>query len=537
MDEKKEPKTPPKEVGLDISKGVDAYGYNSKEGADIPVLMPSADYSITGCSQDTKDAINPWQPLSYAVQSTNVQINLSDICWDLPDNPGLFVMIAGNLPQDFGFNAEIYPITGEIGSSTAIDMLNTPAVINQNTDNISWGLYRAGPGNFGLTDQYQAYLYMTDDQTSWMGNLVNYNPGSGQKPFNAFFLSGAHDAGMFDSTWLDNQDNLQAINAILAQVIEQQGVPSDLTKALLGNSDVQEYLERFLVYFAFTQKEQVSTLLNLGVRYFDFRPGHIAKEVQDQLPQVDTRLYHQHDFIPGYPYDSFLTDVLTWLESKPSEIVVISLSTNGFYDHSSMDPSTTELEQYWNNAVGATGSTVQIATKDDLSSSYEDLIQDNKRVFFLNNLDGIAADYYPASKFDTYDKKGQYYATFDPNSLVDNVLNDISSADQAGQDYSVVQIQGTCTEALATNIQNEWNDNKVSCGKDIVELVAACIDSNAASFLMSTKPSFDSVTYPWVYQNLAQKLPTEQLTIVLNDFVDNALTDICSALTATRLKS
>lgn len=518
------------------SKGITSYGYvasSTVPNVQLQVLVPSANYSyIVKCSQGVKQDFGNWAVQPFLLRSGNAQIYLTDICYATPDTPGTVTFQTVNLPGNFSYFTQIYPITGEIGNSSAVTMLNTPAIVTPEWV-ISWGLYRAGPGNFGLTNQYQQYLYLTDNHSRWMGDLVQSDPAFGQQAFNRFVLPGAHDAGMFDPTWINN--NLNALDQSLSQILNQMmgsvfgGLISNVLSAIGG------YVPRFVEYLAFTQKENVLIMLNLGVRYFDFRPGKVAAAIQKYLPQ-DNTLYHQHSFIPGYPYISFLTDVLNWLNNNPTEIVVISLCTNGFYDHSSMDPTIAELKSAWAAAVSNSGSTLVIGTNADLSSSYNSLIAQQKRVIFLNNTN-IGAGYYNAAKYDTYDGNDDYYATFDPGTIVNNVLANMNTQDQANMDYTVVQVQGTCTAALQTNVENEWNNNKPACISDITQLVAACTDSQAASFLMSTKALFDQATYPWVYQNLNGHLLNDQLTVVLNDFADNALADICKALTVARMQS
>ena len=524
------------------SKGITSYGYvasSKQSNAQLQVLVPSANYSwLVACDQGVKQVFPNWSNAPFTVQSGNAQINLTDICHAKPDTPGNVTFQTLNLPDNFKYSTQIYPISGEIGASGAVDLLKTPANINAERA-ISWALYRAGAGNFGLTDQYQQYLYLTDNHSQWMGDLVNSNSAYGQQAFNRFVLPGAHDAGMFDPTWINN--NLSALNSSISVILNMVmgptfgGLVSDLV------TSVDSYLPRFLVYFAFTQKEQVPTMLDLGVRYFDFRPGKVAAEVQKYLPQPDGILYHQHNFIPGYPYLSFLTDVLNWLKDHPTEIVTISLSTNGFLDHASMDPTEEELENVWNEAMKNTGADVVIGTRYDLASSYQTLIDQKKRIIFLNNSNAISDSatnsYYPASKYDTYDGNDDQYATFSSNTIIDNVLNKMSASDQSGKDYTVVQIQGTCTAALMTNLENAWNDNGAKCAAEVAQEVVTSTDSNAASPLLSTKALFDSATYPWVHQNLTSHLSNDQLVVVLNDFADNALADVCKAVTEERMKA
>jgi hypothetical protein len=516
------------------SKGITSYGYvasSTFSTAQLMVLVPSANYDWFVCSQGVKQVFGNWTVNPFQLPSGNAQINLSDICYDIPDTPGTVTFQTLNIPG-FSFQTQIYPISGEIGYSTAINFLSTPAVITPEFS-ISWGLYRAGPGDFGLTDQYQQYMYLTDNHSQWMGNLVNINQSVyGNMAFSRFVLPGAHDAGMFDPTWI--LSNLNAINNSMSEILTVimgpifSGLVSDIISAITN------YVPRFIEYAAFTQKENVTTMLNLGVRYFDFRPGKVAQTIQQYLPVPDNTLYHQHSCIPGCPYIQFLADVLGWLGNNPSEIVVISLSTNGFYDDASMDPTLAELEDAWNQAVNMTQSDIIIGDSADLGSSYNTLLAAKKRVLFLNN-SNIGGNYHYASKYDTYDDAN--YGTFTPDTIINNVLVNMTPQDQVGNDYTVVQVQGTCTEPLLANLKNTWTASGQACVAGIAELVATCIDSEAASFLMSTKPLFDQATYPWIYQNLNNHLGNDQLIVVLNDFADNALADVCKALTLTHFQA
>ena len=74
---------------------------------------------------------------------------------------------------------------------------------------------------------------------------------------------------------------------------------------------------------AITQKDTLSTILEIGARYFEFRPAFLYKEIRGHsIPDV---LYFSHSAIPGMPYAKFLHDTVEFLVAHPLEIVVVQL--------------------------------------------------------------------------------------------------------------------------------------------------------------------------------------------------------------------
>jgi len=259
-----------------------------------------------------------------------------------------------------------------------------------------------------------------------------------------------------------------------------------------------------LVNFAFTQKDNITTMLNLGIRYFDFRPGYCA-------PLYTGNLYHQHNFIPGYSYSSFLQDILRWLNANPTEIVVVSLNFQGFLS-TSMQPTQSTLNTYLTNAQTATGTTgILTGNKDDLSRTYSDLCSSNTRLIFLNQI-GASDD---ATKYDSYDSS--VYQTTDVDNVI-GALNGMSASNQSSYDYTVLQLQAT---AEAT-------------GGGIFSNIATL--SDATSVILSTKAMFDHQTYTWLRQNVANNFTFDKTIVFLNDFGDNALADIAMDITRQRIQ-
>ncbi|KAA6438428.1 hypothetical protein FEM33_17220 [Dyadobacter flavalbus] len=480
---------------MSTSKGVDYYAYLGDNRFSVRFQKPKS----WGDSTDTTSWGSPNQMLVG-----NLQISESDI--GFTSHTGRFqwtLDYEGNpLVNKY---AEIAPSDGVIGDSNLTSMFNTQS-FGTNDYAVSYGFYDSSFGEGSLTNQDQSYVYATGSKANWMGDIAGQ---AGNAPFSSFVLPGAHDAGMFDTTCVKTiQNNYTFLNVLSTAA----GIGITIAQAL-----APDVITRIVVNLSMTQKDTISTMLNLGIRYFDFRPGYCATDQGATGP-----LYHQHNFIPGYPFSSFLNDILSYLGQHPSEVVVVALGHSGFYQDY-MKPSTATLESYVRNALNATGSHVAIGNKLDLNSSYHDLIASNKRLIILGQY-GFPSDpsqspepalVYDAAKYDSY---ADSYQTTDVNVIM-NALNNMNAAGQNGNDYTVLQLQGTASGA----------------GGGIFGSVASM--SDASSPLMSTKARFDSNTYPWLAANLPGRFLNEQLLICLNDFADNALTDYCQKLTVTRAAS
>jgi hypothetical protein len=470
------------------SKGVDYYAYLGAGGAFGSSFSQPVDW---GDNTQTYALNSPG-----VMQSGNLQIAENDI--GLLDHTGQFAwdVLQSGMLLDSAY-ADIAPSTGNLGSTNLGDMLSTPSVFNSGWA-LSYGFYDSGSGIGGLTNQDQSYVYVTPDSSTWMGNLANAMGTSlTSQPFSVFALPGAHDSGMFDTTCVAQIVKNTTFLSMLAPVI---GWELSLLMLLSSSS-----ILRSVINLAFTQKDDITSMLNLGVRYFDVRPGYCYQGIA-------TGIYHQHNFIPGYPYQSFLEDVLTWLSAHPTEIVVVSANFQGFASPD-MQPSLAELAVVLTTAQQATNTqqTIVPGDKNDLSTSYSGLLAANKRLIFLNQV-GASDD---ASKYDSYTDA---YQTTNVNVIL-QALAGMNKSGQAGHDYTVLQLQGTAS----------------GIGGGIFDSIVTL--SDASSPLMSTKPGFDNQTYPWLQNNVPANLSAGQLVVFLNDFCDNALAAYAAGLTQVRANS
>ncbi len=459
------------------SKGVDYYAYLSNNPFSVTFSKP------IDWGRKTEEI-----PLSQinTMLGGNLQINQSDV---QPLQTGRFQWIArSGSNQLFNGYADINPIWGILGDSNMDVMLDTPSIINSDYA-LSYGFYGSAPSENTLMNQNQSYVYLTDNYSTWMGDLIKAEPALSERPFSTFALPGAHDCGMFDPTEVKKILNNPIFKELLTELLGEK--VAALTESVLL---------RVIINLAFTQKDTIPTMLNLGTRYFDFRPGYCYKNIAPGI-------FHQHNFIPGYSYASFLNDVLIWLNEHPSELVVVSANFQGFASDE-MKPTVETLNSMVVKAQSETHTqNIIIGDKSDRHTSIESLLQENKRLIFLNQIDAPN----DASKYDSYN--GDLYTTTDVNNIL-QALEDMQMSQQEKYDYTVLQLQGTASGLPAGIISALINDS--------------------SSPLLATKANFDQSTYPWLAANVKNKFAKDNLIIFLNDYADNALADYASQITRQR---
>jgi hypothetical protein len=380
---------------------------------------------------------------------------------------------------------------------------------------LSYGFYEAWTApDTGLTSCDRLYVYLTPSQSTWMGELVRQNPNVGSAPFACFALPGAHDAGTFDLSTVNaltkDVDALASFLEILGKALPPRewlaAILLEVASGLLDSAASKAV--QLVTGLAVTQKDDITTMLNLGCRYFDFRPGYAP----DAIPMFAPDIYHIHTVVPGYEFDRFLSDVVTWLAKHPTEIVVVGLATSGFLT-TDMIPDASVTQAAVNAAISASGNgTVVAGAAADLASTYNSLIFSNKRLIFLNS---GTIGWSTANKYDSY--SDQAYATTTPPTVI-RALQAMNKTGQSGNDFTVLQ-----TQATATGGQNT--------GPIVLALLAAA--GQASYPLMSTKALFDSAIYP-LLPRIAENLKPDQLLVLLNDFFDNQATDVAQALTLQR---
>ncbi|WP_133125748.1 hypothetical protein [Thalassospira marina] len=476
------------------SKGMDLYGYTPETSIPVSFAIKQPGASHTTTYDDNTPG---------TIFNRHIEVNT-----DLPFHiSGDYSMSAAGISR----SCEVNGLTGNISDSNMDNMLaNQQAAITPNAV-VSYGFYDAGSGydDISYTSHHQNYAYTGDgNRPDWMTKMVAGNSNAGTKPFSAFVLPGAHDAGMNTSQNIaEVVSNIKKYGfiatAIFGSLALVLGVAIGAIVTVLSIA-ASSLIERVIINLSITQKDTITNMLNLGTRYFDFRPGYNAK-IQGIPVASGDGLYHQHNMIPGMAFTDFLNETVAWLKAHPGEIVVVSLGFSGFYDDA-MKPDSETLKNAINTALA--GSDIVYGGPADTSSSYNDLIAAKKRLLFLNN--GVGFN--DASKYDSYSDGA--YATLTPDPIL-NQLKQMHTTPDSGDVYTVLQLQGTASAVSAL-----WPS------------LAACT-SDATSPLLMTKAYFDSTTYPWTEANLAS-FNSAYPVVILNDFVDPQMSHIAEDATLLR---
>lgn len=313
-------------------------------------------------------------------------------------------------------------------------------------------------------------------------------------------LPAVHDVGMNS---MQNADAVLSSSAIVDALISKIPVFAKIA-SLLSHSAVMAIAPNIVRGLAITQKDTLTTMLNIGARYFEFRPAYLYNAIRGQAPIPDV-LYFSHSAIPGMAYAQFLHDIVAFLVAHPDEIVVFQLRWDGVPAECA-HPSDQDLQNYINTALVTSNGALQAGSLNDmLHLTIADLRDQHKRLIWFT----------PTDSFSTYTDAGN--ATLNGNSIIAE-FNAITPASEAGKPFTNLQCQAT-----ATNITDVV----------VYSVLAANADD---SCLIATKPICDSKTLPWIQANAGNKLEVGQLVVVMNDFFDGATADTTIEWSRKRLE-
>jgi hypothetical protein len=477
-----------------VAKGVDFYLYSDSDSIRTEVTAPAF-----------KQVFDRAANFKY----NNLQISSANIP-GLGSYTGTLQWITRNgaaeVTRQF---QDINSYDAKLGRGTMSNMFKTPPLIGDTT--VCWGFYDAGPGKAAgskLTNQNQLYVYATRDQRAWMSELARRNSDVASGPFARFALPGAHDAGMFDMRAVMRMLNSPELYLILVASLALIPFVGKFIGAAVATAGglARAFAPRAISNLSMTQKDDVRTMLDIGTRYFDFRPGTMHPSLKSFSPGVR---YHQHGVVPGYPYIAFLEDVLRWLGENPGEIVVISANVEGFASEE-MKPTAQEVANDLNTAIANVGASekIEIGGLEHISLSYNELIQANRRLIFLNQIEE------ETSKFDSWSGA---YGTLTPGPIIAAFERmTFGPPPRARPDYMVMQMQATPANVGAGVIAHSMFSL-----------------SDASSPMLATKPIMDAATNPWLRAN-AMRLPENYLMVLLNDFVDNCMVETAISITEQR---
>ncbi|KAK1757754.1 PLC-like phosphodiesterase [Echria macrotheca] len=468
------------------SKGVQIFTYIGVPGVSIELSVPKQTVKV--------DQVNQFW-------SGSLEVDLRAITGFLNTKGRFTFKVFRNGAQLTEQWVEVNALTGDASGGTMDTIANTPSIFAGDAV-ITYGLYEAGPGHDVLPNRHQCYITVTFNHADWMRAVAP--PGSPQenKPFGRLVLPSAHDVGMNS---MENSDKvLQKVGgAIVGTMIRNDRILKEITDAVSGPA-INLIAPNIIYSLAITQKDSLETMLAIGARYFEYRPAHCHAAIIPTGALPD-RLYFQHAAIPGMPYDAFLRGVVSFLLAHPTEIIVVQLRWDGVPAECKR-PDDNEQRQYLDEALRAANGQLVVGGLDDMrQSTIGQLRANKKRLIVMVNVDSLS----------TYTDEGN--ATLNGDSIVAAFPRLLTPDNERGKAFINIQCQAT-----ATNIPK-------AVAYSVLEA------STTTSCILSTKGVCDSKTLPWCRDNVLRTCGTEQVVVMMNDFIDGATADVAVQLSKQRL--
>lgn len=395
---------------------------------------------------------------------------------------------------------DVNSMTGGLSDGTMKTMDETPAIFAEDLI-VAYGFYDAGPGLAALPKQHQCYVTVTHNYQNWMRDTIPPGSDLSNKPFNRMVLPSSHDIGMNSmSTALSLLE--KAGTGVIKEVLGRSLPRAFDIINKVGDKGVNAIAPDIIRALAITQKDSLDTILQLGARYFEFRPAKCHRQIQAVSPLEDT-LYFQHGAIPGMSYQTFLTDIVQFLATHGDEIIVVQNRWDGVPGECPR-PDDNELRAALDSALA--GKDIVAGTLDDMTSrSIQDLRNERKRLLVLRDINQVS----------NYDDDAN--ATLTGDSMVDK-LSAMSRDPPSGHPLTLLQCQAT-----ATNI------------RDVI--IASVLDSDVStSPILATKPVCDGKILPLLRGECGKGFMSgEGVVVLLNDFFDGATADVAVGLCRERL--
>lgn len=463
------------------SKGVNYYVYIGANNFTVNI-----NYKET-LGKDTRDINLTYQPNQGVAQIQMGSFEINSNFWTTEMTGRVAFTVNVNGKGVVSKFIEIQPTTGNISDTWN----NDPDYLNDMRKQTSvFGSDYAVSYGFvdnGTNTRDQLWIYVTANHENWLGGWIKKNPALRNAPFSTLVLPGSHDAGMFTSDFF----------SLVGQSLNNTALEKAIEAKCQWQAEISTL--KTIWQLSITQKDNILSQLQLGTRFFDYRPAYYT---------LDQKLRHVHNFVPGYLYESFLSDVVDFLNGHPQEIVVLGVSQDGvcsvFKPFSKSDTTTLA-----GSIIRAKGYNIQTTDESalDEKTTIDTLLSTNKRLVIIDK------SFY---QNDSYN--GDTYKTENPDNIV-----------------------GALTTAIAPTI--DTTNNKIAKGKYFFQLQGTLsadttrainqqfVQSDTNTPLLYTKPIFDAKTYPWIAERLSSgtasqaKVASSSPVVLLNDFVDNALTD------------
>ncbi|KAJ4318519.1 hypothetical protein N0V94_004374 [Neodidymelliopsis sp. IMI 364377] len=466
------------------SKGIICYSYIAVDGVEIEFTVPKNSITKRDQQQFGRDHVE--------VESSN----LGHFKFT-----GRFEFIVRRDGRElFKQWVDVNSMTGGLSDGTMKTMDQTSSSFTEDLI-VAYGFYDAGPGLAALPKQHQCYVTVTRNYENWMRDTIPPGSDIANKPFNRMVLPSSHDIGM------NSMGTAMSLLEKAGTGVIKEVLGRSLPRAFdiinkVGDKGVNAIAPDIIRALAITQKDSLSTILQLGARYFEFRPAKCHRQIQAVSPLEDT-WYFQHGAIPGMPYRTFLSDIVSFLAAHTDEIIVVQNRWDGVPGECPR-PSDDDLRAVLDDVLS--GVDIAVGTQDDMMHlSVQDLRNEKKRLLLLRDVNQVS----------NYDDAAN--ATLTGDSMVEK-LQSMAADPPSGHPITLLQCQAT-----ATNI------------RDVI--IASVLDSDVStSPILATKGVCDGKILPLLRGDCGKGLTREEsVVVVLNDFFDGATADVAIGLCRERL--
>ncbi|RAR01800.1 plc-like phosphodiesterase [Stemphylium lycopersici] len=466
------------------SKGIKCFAYIAADGVEIEFTVPKQNIKRNEQRQFLADHLE--------IESSNLPL------FKFIGNFEFIVRRNGReLTKQW---VAINSITGKLEEGTMVNMEQTPAIFTDDVV-ITYGFYDAGPGLAELPKQHQCYVTVTKNYENWMRDVIPQCSDKSNRPFHKMVLPSSHDIGM--NNMASSLSLLRNAGTGIIKEVLGRSLPHAFTILnKIGDGAINHIAPDIIRALAITQKDTLDAILNIGARYFEFRPAKCHRQMQKVSPLEDT-WYFQHGAIPGMPYRVLLDHILRFLAAHKDEIIVVHNRWDGV-PADCPRPNDDELRDVLNPLLH--GKDIKIGNQDDMMhKSIRDLRNEHKRLILLKD----------CAQASNYDDEAN--ATLTGDSMVTK-LHAMCEDPPRGNPITLLQCQAT-----ATNI------------RDVI--VASVLDSDVStSPILATKPVCDAKILPLLRGEMGRKLMREEgVVVVLNDFFDGATADVAIGLCRERL--
>ena len=469
------------------SKGVSVYSYINVPGYTVEFSVPGPNNTRV----NTKD--NNFGVKALELESHNIP--------GIRNFTGRFSwrVLRDDVEVASRYN-DINTLTGNLSSGTMIDTKHfTPITLDDAI--ITFGFYDAGHGEAGLTNRDQSYVTITSPTNAyWMGSVAPRGSTQAKETFSKFVLAAPHDNGMCTmqnaEAVLQNCD-LDIVNHFLESLPRFkffEHIPVDALVHMIPN----------IVYtLSVTQKKEISIMLTLGARYFEFRPALLHPKFVE-VGHLEQKYYFTHALIPGIAFDDFLEDVVEFLDQNQDEIVVIHIRRDNIIA-ACKTPTNDEVYALIDKHCETAKSTpLTWVGAEAFHTPIDTLREKGQRIVCV-----ILAE-----KYDSW--TAEAYATLHPEPIIAQ-FESMHTEGQESSDLTILQCQATSQSI-----------------KEVA--VYSVLASNAAtSCLSSTKAMLDRTTLPWIRKHALERLQADRNIVIMNDFIDGATTDTSIELSRQRL--